>query len=297
MWVDRDGKEEALQTPPGNYKTPRISPDGKMVALSKSADGARQIWIWDLARETMTRLTFDKSEDVRPIWTRDGKRIVYFSIRDGKYSINWKAADGTEEVQKLGSAPEVNLLPYSWSRDGKILAIEEMNSAMTHVDIGILSMEGDHARRLLLREEYSQGHPNISPDGQYMAYFSGESGRNEIYVRPFSEVNKGKWQISTGGGESPIWSPDGRELFYRNGGAVMAVPVDAKTTLNAGKPRMLFQGMYVTGYGESPAWDVSPDGKRFLMIKAPQLSSAGISRKINIVLNWTEELKQRVPIK
>lgn len=226
VWVDRTGKEEALHTPPDSYMTPKISPDGKRVALAKQTDGTDQIWIWDLVRETMTRLTFDNWRNLIPIWTQDGNRIVFTSIRNGKYGIYSKAADGTGDVEKLGSAPDVNLLPFSWSSDGKTLAIEEMASSLIHVDIGTLSLEGDHARKLLLHEEYSQGLPNISPDGKYMAYFSNESGRYEVYMRPFPEVNKGKWQISTGGGESPLWSPDGRELFYRNGGAVMAVPVD-----------------------------------------------------------------------
>jgi serine/threonine-protein kinase len=294
VWVDRTGKEEALHTPPDSYLTPRISPDGKRVALAKQTDGTDQIWIWDLVRETMTRLTFDKWRNVRPIWTRDGNRIVFISGRNGKFGIYSKVADGTGEVQMVAFTPDINLFPYSWSGDGKTLAIEEVRSSLMHIDIGTLSLEGDHTRKLLLHEEYVQGEPNISPDGKYMAYFSTESGRYEVYMRPYPEVNKGKWQISTGGGESPLWSPDGRELFYRNGGAVMAVPVDTKTTFNAGKPRMLFQGPYPTGYGESPSYDISPDAKRFLMQKQSQ-STAEAPRKINIILNWLEELKQRVP--
>ena len=131
MWVDREGKEEALPTPPNYYQTPKISPDGKQVALAISTNGTPQIWIWDLARETMTRLTFDKSSSFRPIWTPDGKRIVFASNRDGIYGIYWKAADGTGEVQKLGSAPDRYLKPYSCSSDGKTLAIEESNFSFT----------------------------------------------------------------------------------------------------------------------------------------------------------------------
>ena len=301
VWVNREGKEEALHTPQNNYLNPKISPDGKRLAVAIPTDGIPQIWIWDLAGETMTRLTFDKSNSLRLIWTPDGKRIAFTSLRDGKYSIYWKAADGTGEVEKLGAAPDRNLLLYSLSSDGKTLAIEELNSAMTHSDIGTLSMEGDHFRKLLLHEEYTEAQPNISPDGKYLAYLSDESGQTEVYVRPFPEVNRGKWQISAGGGEDPLWSPDSRELFYRRGGAVMAVPVDTKSTFSAGKPRMLFQGMYVTGTGQSPAWDISPDGKRFLMIKrlvsTAAAPAAGVPRKINIVLNWFEELKARVPVK
>jgi hypothetical protein len=132
-----------------------------------------------------------------------------------------------------------------------------------------------------------------------MAYLSGESGHTEIYVRPFPDVNKGKWQISNGGGESPLWSPDGREMFYLNGDTVMAVSVETEPTFKPGKSRVLFKGAFIAGYGESPSWDISPDGKRFLMIKPPQspASTGEAPRKINIVVNWTEELKQRVPVK
>ncbi len=116
-------------------------------------------------------------------------------------------------------------------------------------------------------------------------------------MRPFPDVNKGKWQISTGYGESPLWSPDGRELFYISNDGVVEVPVDTKTTFNAGKPRVLFRGAYLSGYGECPSWDISPDGKRFLMIKPAASTGEPVlgPRKINVVLNWTEELKQRVP--
>jgi eukaryotic-like serine/threonine-protein kinase len=121
-------------------------------------------------------------------------------------------------------------------------------------------------------------------------------------VRPFPEVNRGKYPVSTGGGESPLWSRDGKELFYRNGGAAMAVAIDTKSTFSAGKPKMLFQGMYATGFEDSPAWDISPDSKRFLMIKLPDQTAAAPKAiagrpKINIILNWFEELKQRVPVK
>ena len=299
MWVDREGKEEALPAPPNYYETPKISPDGKQVALAISTNGTPQIYIWDLASETMTRLTFDKASSVRPIWTPDGKRIVFASYRDGTYDIYWKAADGTGEVQKIGSVPGLSLKPYSCSSDGKTLAIEESNLSFTNYNIGTLSMEGDHARRLLLHEEYMVGQPNISRDGKYIAYMSMEFGGLQIYVRPFPDMSNGKWQLPTGGGAFPQWSADGRELFYSNASAVMAVPVDTRSTFSAGKPRMLFQKMYVPSDAAGPAWDLSPDGKRFLMIKNPTMAAKTAApagpTKINIVLNWLEELKQRVP--
>jgi hypothetical protein len=134
-----------------------------------------------------------------------------------------------------------------------------------------------------------------------MAYISNESGKPEVYVRPFPDINKGKWQVSATGGDSPLWSPDGQELFYRNGDAVMAVKVETDPAFKPGKPAVLFQGKYVPHLADSgPTWAIGCDG-RFLMMKAVEIAGkapmAESSRKINVVLNWLEELKQRVPVK
>jgi serine/threonine-protein kinase len=164
-------------------------------------------------------------------------------------------------------------------------------------------MEGDHACKLLLKESYSENQPKISPDGRWIAYTSDESRKNEIYVRSFPDVNKGRWQVSTNGGDSPLWAPDGRELLYRNGDAVMAVSVKTEPSFNiVATPQILFRGTYVQQSSiEGTPWDISPDGKRFLMMKPPAPTGGAPAaegpRKINIVVNWFEELKQRVPIK
>jgi serine/threonine-protein kinase len=175
---------------------------------------------------------------------------------------------------------------------------EYMNDTQS-LDIGVLSMEGDHKWSPLLKEKYGECQPRISPDGRWIAYVSNESGEGEIYVRPFPEVNKGRQQVSTGGGGNPLWSPDDRELFYRSGDAVMAVGVKTKPVLGMETPKVLFRGAYVTAGGVVSTWDISPDGKRFLMIKDPNPAAtvAGRPRKISVVVNWFEELKRRVPTK
>ena len=161
-------------------------------------------------------------------------------------------------------------------------------------------MEGNGERKSLLKSDYVESHPRISPDGRWMAYFSAETGDFHVFVRPFPNVDQGKWQVSVDGGQSPLWSPDGRELYYLNEGAIMAAQVDTEPTFSASKPKTLFRGNYITGYQENPEWDISPDGKRFIMIKPVEGADDEVTtespRKINIVLNWDVELKQRVPV-
>jgi serine/threonine protein kinase len=299
VWLDRKAKETPIPAPPNNYSCPNISPDGTKVALTISSSPTKSdIWIWDFARETMTRLTFNE-KSAYPLWTPDGKRIAFSSDNpEGTGTgISWKAADGTGAEERLCSAQNLmGLVPSSWSRDGKTLIVDEVTKENMYF-IDALPLEGDRKLKTLLKEKYQEVDPEVSPDGRWLAYGSLETGREEIYVRPFPDVNNGKWQISTGGGGAPKWSPDGRELFYGTGAdSAMVVAVQTQPTFKPGKAEPLFRGVgpYVTPY-----WDISHDGKRFLSIKEPQPEpSAGSSpRKINVVLNWLEELKQRVPVK
>jgi serine/threonine protein kinase len=304
VWVDRQGKEESLGAAPDGYRSIKISPDGTRVALSIAANGNQDIWVWDIPHKTPTRLTFDKADNFWPIWTADGKRIVFASPSGG--SVYWKSADGIGEAELLGSKPDEFIVPGFFSRDGKILATSEFSLSSPGVNIGMLSMEGKREIKELLQEKQAELDPQISPDGRYMAYQSDGSGKFQIYVRSFPDLTKGKWQVSSGGGNSPLWSPDGRELFYRSGDATMAVEVETEPTFKRGNPKTLFQGTYffrnITQTITVTPWDISPDGKKFLMIKPAASSAAaptatGPQPKIIVVTNWFEELKERVPVK
>ncbi len=305
VWVNREGKEEPLSAPPNEYWDISISPDGKRVALHVKTPKSN-IWIWDLVRKTMMPLTFDEGAGSgSPLWTPDSQRILFTSGSENALlgGVYWKASDGTGEAEKLASSPGRGLIPWSFSKDGKSVVLWEVTLSPLHWDIGLLSMEGDHARRELIQEKHFVKEPRISPNGRWMAYASNESGKFEVYVCSFPDVKKGKWKVSASGGSHPLWSPDGRELFYNNVDATMAVPVetDPQFKLN-GTPSVLFRGTLgkiIRPSASSMAvytyWDISPDGKRFLMLKDAPAAEA--PRKINIILNWLEELKQRVPTK
>jgi serine/threonine-protein kinase len=305
VWVDRQGREEPLAAAPNDYHNPKISPDGTKVALTISTGTNRDIWIWDLVRKTLNRLTFDPYFNAYPLWSLDGKRIVYMN-REEEYSLCWKAADGTGKPEPLGSVlNRGEVAPASWSKDGKTLIWTKLSNPPNYnFDIAALSMDGDRSRKPLLYEEYSEAGPQISPDGRWMAYASNESGKYEVYVRPFPDVDSGgRWLVSSGGGNSPIWSRDGKALFYRNGDAVMTVPVKTGPSFSIETPKTLFHGTYISaGFVVSTLelnpWDIHPNDGRFLMMKESRstMPAEGAPHSINIVLNWFEELKQRVPV-
>jgi serine/threonine protein kinase len=311
VWVDSQGKEEALGAESVTYDVPKISPDGTRVALTVGAIGNEDIWIWDIPHKTQTKLTFDKAANSSSIWTPDGKRIFFYSRQGGGLGgVYCKSADGVGEAELLASKPSRMISPRSLSPDGKILAVLEISLEPLGWDIGMLSMEGKREMKELLREKYWEMEPQISPDGRYVVYQSDESGKGEIYVRSFPDVNKGKWQVSSGGGNSPLWSPDGREVFYRSGDATMSVEVATEPTFKRGNPKILFRGTYLSNSNQKQTvtpWDIHPNGKKFLMIKpaastgaAPMgaaPTAAGPQPKLTIVLNWFEELKQRAPAK
>ncbi|PYU32452.1 MAG: hypothetical protein DMG31_10580 [Acidobacteria bacterium] len=285
VWVSRNGTEQRLAAPPHNYVMPRVSPDGRRVAAGiEEADS--QVWVYDLGRDTLTRLTFEGNGNIDPVWTPDGKRITF----KGKQNrLLWEPADGSGPAEELTTSElSPNNIPGSFSPDGQVLAFAE---AAPTLNICILPLKDGKPQPFVLSTSNATS-PRFSPDGRWIAYASDESGRYEIYVRPYPGPG-GKWQISTAGGMEPVWNPKGRELFYRNGNEMMAVDVITEGTFSAGKPKMLFEGSYVRTPRSFPDYDVSPDGQRFLMLKANEQSQA--PAQINVVLNWFEELKQKVP--
>ena len=289
VWVDRDGREEPINAPPRTYVRPRLSPDGTRVAVD-IFDQEQDIWVWDFARQTFTRLTFDPAPDGYPVWTPDGQRLIFASLREGAWNLYWRAADGTGAAERL-TEDQNDLAPYAVSPDGTRLVLGLGGNL---ADVGMLSLEGDHRVEPLLATTFVEGNADISPDGRWIAYDSDETGRGEVYVRPFPDVEGGRWQISTAGGREPIWARSGRELFYYTPGGVMSVPLQSGPSLTFGNASVVVEGGYVSG-PPGRQYDASPDGERFLMIKAggDETSTSG---QIIVVQNWLDELAQRVPV-
>ncbi len=306
VWVSRNGTEQPLAAPAHPYLNPRLSPDGLRVAVTIEEE-EDQIWLYEPARETLTRFTFEGSLNNPSVWTPDGKWIAFSSNRQGVQNIFRQPADGSGSAERLTTGDYAQI-PMSWSPDGKLLSFFEVNPT-TGYDLWVQRMDGPatssgqapstgsgQARnaQLFLRTPFNESVPKFSPDGRWLAYVSDESGRYEIYVQPYPGPG-GKLQISTEGGTEPVWNRSRRELFYRNGGKMMAVDIATQPNFAAGKPRMLFEGKYQPSPGTAPNYDVSPDGQRFLMLK-PVEQAQSAPTQINVVLNWFEELKRRVPV-
>jgi serine/threonine-protein kinase len=296
VWVTRQGIEEPLGAPVRGYTAPRLSPDGTRIALDIRDAGKGGIWIWDLVRQTLTPLAVDnQGQSTFPSWTPDGKKIIFSSSRGGAESnLYWQPADGTGTAERLTTSANRQFASFSVSPDGTKVPFVEINKGN---DLQVLILDGRPHVEPLIQTSANEINAEIAPNGRFLAYQSDESGVNDIYVRPFPNVNAGRWQVSTSGGTKPAWARNGRELFYLDrDNAMTSVPVQmTDSAFNAGKPTKLFENPYF-GANNVRTYDVSSDGQRFLMIKFGE-RTADSSAGIVVVLNWTEELKQRLPTK
>jgi Tol biopolymer transport system component len=286
-WFDRSGKPAGTVGVPGSYSNVRLSPDGRRVAADQADPDGRNtdIWILEPARDTTTRLTFDSTFHTTPIWSPDGKQILFSSLRKPGFDLFLKNADGSgseEEVANLGAVSQVN--PWDWSRDGKYVLCRKGN------ELWYLSWP-ERVARPLLQAKWTVRNAQFSPDGRWMAYASNETGKMEIYVSPFLSAT-GKWQVSTGGGQEPRWRQDGKELFYVSAeGKMMAVAVTAGASFEAGSPVALFQTHRRQSIAAQDvfSYDVSGGGQRFLIAtKVDEANAAPLSA----LLNWASEMEK-----
>ena len=291
VWVDRQGHEEPLNVPVRAYAYATLSPDGTRVALDVR-EASNDIWIWDLQRQTLTRLTFDPGFNRGPVWAPDGRHLAFSAVGDGVENVYWQAPDGSAPAEPLTHESTI-ANPQSFSPDGALLVF--LQPANPPYDLGVVTLKGPRRSELILHEPYSEANGAVSPDGRWLAYQSNESGRDEVYVRPFPDVNSGRWQVSVMG-DTATMGPQ------RTGAVLLPVAGNVNGSANSAWPDLRGRRAAATIQGtvhlatDRSTYDVSPDGKRFLMIKdARPPGEASPPSQLVVVQNWQEELKRLVP--
>jgi len=288
VWIDRGGGEAQVAIPEAPYNEIALSPDGKRVALVGGEGGVSDLWVADLERGAVTRLTVGDYVS-NPVWTPDGSRILYGTGARGgteqRWLIAWKPADGSRDAETLVKGNR-GVYPDAVTADGRFLVYSAFKDDGSGQDLFLLPLAGDRTPKLLLGGPFSKSEAALSPDGRWLAYVSDEQGgRTTVFVRPFPEGD-GRWQISTSSGLEPRWSPDGRELFYRSNQTVYRVAVDTRHGFAAGRPEPLFDR---AGSGSAiDTYSVTPDGKRFLTPRAPE--GRGSLRTVYLDLGFARRL-------
>ncbi len=288
VWVNQDGTTEELPMRAQIYGTPKLSPDGKQLAILIGARPKQDIYVYDVITGTSTRLTL-KGENCTPVWTPDGKRVTFLRREQEleEWSISWKSGDGSGVAELFYSNSSQYLsIPYSWSPNGKVLAIGQQGKPG---GICTLALEGPREPKLISDTEFAGWAPAFSPDGRWIAYGSDRDGKFQVYVRPYPD-NDWMRKISDDFGEEPVWSPKGDKLFYRNGDKWMVASISTEPEFTHGTPRVLFEGPY----NNVPylSYDVAPDG-RFLVLK-PEYDDSQV-RELHVVTKWFDALKRLVP--
>ena len=296
-WVDRSGRTDPLWPEAGIYGSPRLSPDGKSLALSVLRDDNWDVWIYDIQRGVATRLTFGEGYDADPVWSPDGGWIAFSSDRDGQPTIFRKRTDGSGEAERLLDPGLVTFAsPLTWSPDGKLLIIHTQDPK-TADDLYFLEIGVSDKVEPFRVTPFGDFMPSFSPSGRWIAYVSNETGRPEVYVSSYPPGG-GKWQISDSIGDQPRWSRGGRELLYRTDDGIMAVDVDGSgDSFRADKARLLFSGPFLGGIGgvsvpglTFPDYDVSADGSKFVMFTGGD-NEIGFST-VNVITGWFTELQR-----
>jgi serine/threonine-protein kinase len=294
-WVTRQGETRAVTAPPRPYTSVRLSPDGTRAAL-EVRDQEHDIWIWDFARETLAKLTDGASQERNPVWSSDGREIYFVSNRGGAFNLFRQAAAAMGGATRLTTSPSSEF-PTSLVGNALVGYADGPQSfdliSFTHATrVAATETSGTAAAKPLVATPSIEHNPDVSPDGRFLAYQSNESGRFDIYVRPFPNVDSARWLVSPDGGNRPVWSRRGDELYYLYGGTMMALPVQTdKDAFVWSRPAKLFDYDEIEGITER-TFDVAGDG-RFLVIR--QSAAQAAERSVTVVLNWAEELKKRLP--
>jgi serine/threonine-protein kinase len=287
--VDRRGTATPIvDEAPYIFSAFRLSPDGRQLAMRGTASND-DIWLLDLERGARTRLTTE-FENWDPVWQPDGKAIVFASDRDGPFNLWVLSLDGTGKPERLTTSTS-DQVPTSISSDGRLLAFQEFNRGTTGYDLMVVPLDNERKPREWLKTRFNEQGARFSPDDRYFAYVSDETDRSEVYVRAVSGEG-GKQQISLDGGTAPLWAPNGREIFFRNGNAVLSADISLTPQVRVGRSRVLFTGNYALAILDGPVYDVTPDGNAFVMVQPYEENV--VSRMI-VIVNWFDELRRLVP--
>jgi serine/threonine-protein kinase len=277
-WLDRTGRAFPVSDARRRFEDPRLSPDGRRIALTIHDENDADVWVYDLARENFGRVTSSPTTQSNPVWTPDGRRL-FFLFEEPVFHIYSRAADGGEESKRVMDGP-FDVVPQSVSPDGQFL-VYTRNAPSTKGGIWLLPLSGDPKPRAFVDTSFREQGGAVSPDGRRLSYVSDETGRQEIYLQAFPDGGD-RVQVSTNGGRSAKWSRDGRELYFLEGDKMMVASVRDGTV---GRPSVLFEKR-LEGY------DVAADGRFLAVLPDEQTPPA----PVNVVLNWLEELKRRVPV-
>jgi Tol biopolymer transport system component len=282
VWVDRSGLERGQVGAAADYYEFALSPNGEHVAtLIGSFSSDRDLWVVERARGISTRFTFDDAIEGWPVWSPDGSQIAFTSNEPGGFAVYRKRADGVGDAERI-SPPGQDIGPWDWSSDGRYIVCA-VNAGATRWDIAVLPLEGDRKPIPFAGSQFSEQAPRFSPDGRWIAYSSSESGRREIYVRPFPGPG-GRWQISTQGGVHPYWRRDGKEIFFLTPtGDMMAADITAGAGIQSSTPKLLFRSTAPEPETNGPAYAVSADGQQFLIRKT---LAGGTLSPTTVVVNW-----------
>ena len=288
--VDREGNESVLLETEGHFVYPRVSPDGRRVAVTIASPDGDDVWIIDTDRRSRSRFTTER-QNIEPAWTPDGTQIAFSSTGAGSWDLWWKPTVSSGEAELLLERKGIQF-PGSWSPDGSILAFYERQPE-TALDLYTLAVDGDRVPSELLVTPANEHSPMFSPDGQWLVYVSDETGQEEIYLQPYPGTGQ-RETVSTNGGREATWSADGRELYYRRGNQVLAVSIRTEPTVELGEPRVMFQASYVSEPGGGISYSPAGDGESFIMVRQ---GDDVAPRQIHVVFNWFNELERLVPTK
>jgi len=291
VWLDRAGNLETPALPERSYENVVISPDDTRAIVQIRA-GTTTLWMYDFSRSTLTPIGNAPGSSQAPLWTPDGMRVIYRGTREGFRNLYWRRVDGSGDEERLTTKPDVSQTPTSVSSDGRWLLFTENAVERGGGGIWVMGLDGDRTPRPVFATVAGETDGQISPDGRWVAYQAPVSSRPEVHVAPFPGPGARR-QVSTDGGTEPLWSRDGRELFFQSGARLMSVDVAPGAEFSASPLRLVHEGRFLKTINGNTCWSLTSDGKRFLRIRQVEPERAITS--FELVLNWFAELKQRAP--